>query len=177
MGVGCFAGQPFNANLTILYPLLIMLIFEIQARLEDTMKRLKLLFILFVIGLLAGCAQAAAKPSVATLPSDVYDEIKPSAKAFVDAWADARTADAAQYFAPSLVTPELEAGLKKNWIGLVGTIGAYQKQTGARGEVVDGRQAIIVTCQFEKDAIDITVFFNPEKQITGAFFSQAKKGS
>ena len=48
---------------------------------------------------------------------------------------------------------------------------------GSRTEKVDKYDVVIVTCQFEKMALDVRVVFNADKQVTGLNFRPAKGGT
>jgi fermentation-respiration switch protein FrsA (DUF1100 family) len=63
---------------------------------------------------------------------------------------------------------------KHFWEMLVKQVGEYQKRKGVRVEKAGKYDVVIVTCQFQKMALDARVVFNAEKQVTGLNFLPAK---
>jgi dienelactone hydrolase len=63
---------------------------------------------------------------------------------------------------------------KGTWETLVKQVGAFQKHTGTRVEKAGKYDVVIVTCQFEKMALDARVVFNAEKQVAGLNFRLAQ---
>jgi len=64
--------------------------------------------------------------------------------------------------------------LETTWKGVLGQVGRFQKQTAIRQEKVNQFTVVIVTCQFEKAALDVRVAFNQDKQVGGLFFVPAR---
>lgn len=60
------------------------------------------------------------------------------------------------------------------WKALLKQVGAFQKQTGIRQEKADKYRVIILTCQFEKMALDVRVTFDSDKKVAGLFFAPTK---
>ncbi len=129
--------------------------------------------ILAILGLFSGCTSKKDAPA-ATLPPASFDEIKPIAETFVDQMAKGEYADAVTLFDPEISGSSMQNKLKQSWEELTGQVGAFQQKTETQTEVVKGLRAVYVTCQFEKDQVDVRIFFNPEDQIRGMNFAQAK---
>jgi len=64
--------------------------------------------------------------------------------------------------------------LGTTWKGLLKQVGAFQKQTGVRQQKADKYQVIVLTCQFEKMALDVRVAFDGDKKVAGLFFVPSK---
>jgi uncharacterized protein len=65
-----------------------------------------------------------------------------------------------------LPPPELE----KAWDGNIQTFGPFQRIDAVRAEKISQRDAVIVTCRFQKRPLEARVVFTPENEITGLFF-------
>jgi len=129
--------------------------------------------ILIFLGLFSGCSSKTSVPA-ATVPAASFDEIKPIAEVFVDYMAKGNYADAVALFDPEISSSSMENKLKQSWEGLTGQVGAFQRMTETQTEVVQGMRAVYVTCQFEKNPVDVRIFFNSKDQIRGMNFAQAK---
>lgn len=64
--------------------------------------------------------------------------------------------------------------LAATWNALLAQAGAFKQQVGARKEERGGYTVIIITCQFEKAAVDVQVAFDAQGRIAGLFFAPAK---
>jgi uncharacterized protein len=64
--------------------------------------------------------------------------------------------------------------LKETWREVVKQVGPFQKRTGTRVEKVGKYDVVLVTCRFEKLALDVRVVFNADKQVSGLQFRPAK---
>lgn len=56
------------------------------------------------------------------------------------------------------------------WEALPEQLGAFQKQAGTRSELKGEYVRVFVTCQFEKNVIDMQLTFNKKRRIAGLFF-------
>jgi fermentation-respiration switch protein FrsA (DUF1100 family) len=69
----------------------------------------------------------------------------------------------------------LPANKRKDlWESLVKQVGAFKKRTGTRVEKAGKFDVVMVTCQFEKMALEARIVFNADKEVTGLFFRPAK---
>jgi uncharacterized protein len=60
--------------------------------------------------------------------------------------------------------------LKTAWISLLKTGGAFQKMEAARTETVEQYRVVFVTCQFQKQQLDVKVVIDKAGRIAGLFF-------
>ncbi|MHB1422402.1 MAG: alpha/beta hydrolase [Gemmataceae bacterium] len=97
-----------------------------------------------------------------------------AATALVDALAKSDFTAAAKDFDRAMQKALPLDKRKELWEALLKQVGKFQKRTGTRVEKVDKYDVVIVTCQFEKMALDARVVFNAEKQVTGLSFRLAK---
>jgi pimeloyl-ACP methyl ester carboxylesterase len=81
---------------------------------------------------------------------------------------------AAGSFAEDVKKAAPAAKLKEVWDGLTAQVGSYQHQIGTFTTQVQDYQMVTVTCQFEKDAIDILVSLDQQGLVRGFTFKQAR---
>jgi len=60
--------------------------------------------------------------------------------------------------------------LQEAWGGLIGTLGAFQKQAGVRTATEQGYDVAYVTCEFAKGTMAVKVVFNRDRQVSGLWF-------
>lgn len=60
------------------------------------------------------------------------------------------------------------------WKDLLAKTGAFQKTTAIRHEKVDKIRVAVVTCQFEKTALDMRIAFDADQKVAGLFFVPSK---
>jgi fermentation-respiration switch protein FrsA (DUF1100 family) len=63
---------------------------------------------------------------------------------------------------------------KELWQALIKQVGPFRKRGGTRVEKAGKFDVVLVTCQFEKTALDVRVVFNAEKQVSGLQFRPAQ---
>ena len=97
-----------------------------------------------------------------------------SAKTFVDLLAKKDFSNAESYFDDTMKTALPQEKLQETWNALITQAGAFKRQVRTRTEERSGYNVVIVTCEFEKAAVDIQVVFDPAKRIAGLFFAPAK---
>jgi dienelactone hydrolase len=117
------------------------------------------------------CAAAAATAAGA---EDKLPEQTATATALVDALAKGDYTAAGKSF-DSVMRKVMPADkLKETWQAVVKQVGPFQKRTGTRVEKVGKYDVVLVTCRFEKLALDVRVVFNADKQVSGLQFRPAK---
>jgi dienelactone hydrolase len=139
----------------------------------------RLISMIAVLGLLAGCAQtpstpAANTPQAAGTTAADFTALIPLAQTFIDQLAKGDFAAATGRFDGPMLNAMPEAKLKATWEQVLAQVGAFKQQTGTRTEMLQGYRAVYVTCQFEKAALDVRVVFNAQDQISGLQFLQAQ---
>jgi len=92
------------------------------------------------------------------------------AKQFVEQLANGDFSAAVQNFDATMKVGMPPEKLKEAWEGLVGQVGALQKQAGVRMAKEQGFDAAYVTCEFERGKVDVKVVFNGAKEISGLWF-------
>jgi dienelactone hydrolase len=113
-------------------------------------------------------------PVVATADDEKLPEQTTKATALVDALVKGDY-DAAGKDFDDVMRKALPPDKRKElWEELVKQVGTFQKRTGTRIEKVKKYDVVIVTCQFQKMALDARVVFNAEKQVTGLNFRLAQ---
>src|SRR5262245_1911984 len=91
--------------------------------------------------------------------ADAPDEVDKRAQTMVAALAKQDFAAAGKHFDPAMQKALPADKLEATWKGILGQTGSFQKTTGIRREKVDKYQVVVVTCQFEKTALDARITF------------------
>jgi dienelactone hydrolase len=98
------------------------------------------------------------------------EDVIAAGKEFVDLLAKQDFAAAVARYDATMKAALPEAKLRETWEGLQAQVGPFQKQLRARTEKVQGYDVVLVTCQFEKMALDTKVVFDSERKVAGLFF-------
>jgi hypothetical protein len=129
-----------------------------------------------LIWLHVGVNQAIAPEPTATPPAAASPTAPPVASAedvsaagagFVDLLAKEDFAAAEARFDPAMKSAMPEARLRAVWEELLATAGPYQKQLRIQRKKQAGYDVAILTCQFEKQAVEIKVVFDSQGRVTG----------
>ena len=97
-----------------------------------------------------------------------------AAQAFIDLLATRDFASAERYFNTTMHTALPQEKLQETWNTIMAQAGAFEHQVRTRTEERSGSKVVIVTCAFEKAALDIQVAFDPAQRIAGLFFAPAQ---
>ena len=97
-------------------------------------------------------------------------EVTSAGKQFVELLAKEDFAGAVARFDATMKTALPEPKLRETWQALQAQAGPFQKQHGARATKVGGYDVVLVTCQFERTALDTKVVFDAKGRVTGLFF-------
>lgn len=128
------------------------------------MKKLSLLLVLFLfLSMITGCGQSAA-PDTDT--GDAKDNIA-TAEAFLNHIL-AKEFDAAREEFDETMSAQVDAKkLEELWTALINQVGAFKEHTDSREEKNDEYQMVYLTCNFEKQSLDIRVVFDDDGNIAG----------
>ena len=97
-------------------------------------------------------------------------DVTSAGKQFVELLAKEDFAGAVARFDATMKTALPEPKLRETWQALQAQTGPFQKQLGARATKVAGYDVVLITCQFERTALDTKVVFNAKEQVAGLFF-------
>lgn len=97
-------------------------------------------------------------------------EVTSAGKQFVELLAKEDFAGAVARFDATMKTALPEPKLRETWQAVQAQAGPFQKQLGARATKVTGYDVVLVTCQFERTALDMKVVFDAKGQVAGLFF-------
>ena len=97
-------------------------------------------------------------------------EVTSAGKQFVELLAKEDFAGAVARFDATMKTALPEPKLRETWQALQAQAGPFQKQLGARATKVTGYDVVLVTCQFERTALDTKVVFDAKGRVAGLFF-------
>lgn len=92
------------------------------------------------------------------------------ARTFVSLLAQQEFQKATDKFDDTMRTAAPPEKLKTIWIDLLKTVGAFQKMEAARMEAVGQYRVVFVTCQFQKQRLDVKVVIDKADRIAGLFF-------
>jgi len=126
----------------------------------------KIALYLLSLALLAPAATGHATSQIEP-PSS---EIAASAAQFVDLLVKEDFAGAVARFDATMKTALPEPKLRETWQALLAKTGPFQKQLGARATKLAGYDVVLVTCQFERTALDTKVVFDAKGRVAGLFF-------
>jgi hypothetical protein len=76
-------------------------------------------------------------------------------------------AAAVAQFDPTMTKALPEARLRASWQDTVKQFGPYKKQLRTRTRDQAGYHVVLVTCQFERDALDVKVVYDAQNRVTG----------
>jgi dienelactone hydrolase len=97
-----------------------------------------------------------------------------AAQVFVDLLATRDFASAERSFNATMHTALPQEKLQETWNTILAQAGAFKHQVRTRTEEQSGAKVVIVTCAFEKAALDIQVGFDQAQRIAGLFFAPAQ---
>lgn len=98
------------------------------------------------------------------------DELIKAAKSFVDLMEKGHYEKAVKNFDSVMTKAMSQEKLKQVWESIIRQVGQLKRQVAARKETTPQFDIVFVTCEFERETIDVKVVFNNEKQITGLWF-------
>ncbi len=101
-------------------------------------------------------------------------DIVASAKAFVALLAGKDFSNAENHFDDTMKGALPQEKLQETWNAVITQAGAFKRQTSTRTEERGGYDAVIITCEFEKAALDIQLVFDQARRIAGLFFAPSK---
>ena len=113
---------------------------------------------------------AAALPSASAAVPPVIDAAAPGAR-FVGLLVKEDYAAAIAQCDATMKSALPETKLRDTWQAVIKQVGPFQKQLRTRTSDLAGMKIILVTCQFEKAALDVKVVLDASGQVTGLFFS------
>jgi dienelactone hydrolase len=102
-----------------------------------------------------------------------HETLQATAAALVDALAKGDFKTAVKDFDKVMLEKLPADKLKDTWEKISKQVGPFQKRTALRSEKGGKHEMVLVTCQFEKLALDARVVFTEDGKITGLFFIPA----
>lgn len=104
------------------------------------------------------------------------DDFATDARAFIELLVTKKFATAVEQFDTTMKTALPEAKLAETWASVLAQVGPLKQVGTARTEKRSEFTVVIVTCDFQNAALDVTVVFDQQKRVAGLFFAPAKKG-
>ena len=169
------------------------------------MKKLSLIFSLLAIAsMVAGCAQAtpaiiqtpslqpalaptatqtvttiATQEPVATPTQGKTDQIdyEQKAREYLDLLVREDYAAAFEKHGPQMQAAFPKSKMEEVWKALIAQVGPFQKVTSATSQEKSGYQVVVLTSQFEKALLDVTIPIDPMGRVEGLFFAESKPSS
>ncbi|MCX6561404.1 MAG: alpha/beta fold hydrolase [Candidatus Aminicenantes bacterium] len=116
----------------------------------------------------AGLLAAALLPGLAAgRTSRAPDALILKAEAFIDALAGGDFESAARDFDAVMRGVSGPDKLAAFWKDLPSRLGSFRRRTASRRDTLGAYAIVLVTCEFEKTALDVRVVFDKEGRITG----------
>ena len=103
------------------------------------------------------------------------DEFIADGRAFIDLLVNKKFATAVEQFDNTMKTALPEPKLQETWTSVLTQVGPFKQAGSARVETRGAFTVVIVTCDFQKAALDVSVVFDQQKRVAGLFFAPAKK--
>jgi len=103
------------------------------------------------------------------------DEFIADGRAFIDLLVNKKFATAVEQFDDTMKTALPEPKLQETWTSVLTQVGPFKQAGSARVETRGAFTVVVVTCDFQKAAVDVSVVFDQEKRVAGLFFAPAKK--
>ena len=113
---------------------------------------------------------------VFTGPVQAQDDFVTDARAFIELLVNKKFATAVEQFDSTMKAALPEAKLQETWTAVLGQTGPFKQAGSARTEKRDNFTVVLVTCDFQNAAVDVSVVFDQQRRVAGLFFSPAKKG-
>jgi uncharacterized protein len=114
---------------------------------------------------------------VAFFVVNAFSQTKDFVKAgeeFVDLLAKQQFAQAVTRYDSAMKAALPEDKLQGTWEAIQKQIGPFQKRLGTKSQRVQGYEVVLVTCEFEKSALDTKVVFDTQGRVAGLFFVPAQ---
>jgi len=103
------------------------------------------------------------------------DEFITDARAFIDLLVNKKFATAVAQFDNAMKTALPEAKLEETWSAVLAQAGPFKQVGGARPEKRGAFTVVVVTCDFQNAALDVSIVFDQQNRVSGLFFAPAKK--
>src|ERR1041385_4968976 len=107
--------------------------------------------------------------------SQAQDDFTADGRAFIELLVNKKFATAVEQFDSTMKTALPEPKLAETWTSVLAQVGPFKQAGAARVETRGAFTVVIVTCDFQKAAVDVSVVFDQEKRVAGLFFASAKK--
>lgn len=135
-------------------------------------KRLPVALALLLIGHVVVISQERK----AVEPKESSDLVARS-RTFIDLLAGGDFQRAEGYFDDAMKAALSQDKLQAAWNTITSQAGAFKRQARARTEKRGSYDAVIITCEFERAAIDVQIVFDSAKRIAGLFFTPTKEAA
>jgi dienelactone hydrolase len=108
--------------------------------------------------------------------AQAQDDFTTDARAFIELLVNKKFATAVEQFDPTMKAALPEAKLNETWNSVLAQAGPFKQAGAARSEKRGDFNVVIVTCDFQNAALDVSVVFDQQRRVAGLFFAPAKKG-
>jgi dienelactone hydrolase len=102
------------------------------------------------------------------------DSLVAAAKSFVGYLATGDDARCVTLFDSTMTALVPESKVKEMWDGILSKSGAFRGELGSRTQKFGSYDIVFVTCQFERDTLDVRVVFDAAGKIAGLFYAHAQ---
>lgn len=95
-------------------------------------------------------------------------------KTFVERLSSGKMDEVVAQFDATMKNGLPAAKLMEVWQAVQSQAGAFQRQNGARFEMVQNYDVVFIACQFEKAVLEVKIVWNASRQVAGLFFQPAQ---
>lgn len=113
--------------------------------------------------------------SVQTTSNQDQNESITDGRAFIELLVNRKFATAIAQFDNTMKTALPEAKLEETWTAVLAQAGPFKQAGSGRVEKRGEFTVVVVTCDFQNAALDVSVVFDQQKRVAGLFFAPAKK--
>ena len=113
---------------------------------------------------------------VFTGPVQAQDDFVTDARAFIELLVNKKFTTAVEQFDSTMKAALPEPKLQETWNAVLGQTGPFKQAGSAKAEKRGDFTVVVVTCDFQNAAVDVSVVFDQQRRVAGLFFSPAKKG-
>src|SRR3569832_1172794 len=135
---------------------------------EDCVSKSRSVIVLILILVFTGLLR--------TTSSQAQDDFTTDARAYIELLVSKKFATAVVLFDATMKTALPEAKLSETWNAVLGQTGPFKQAGSAKVEKRGDFTVVVVTCDFQYAAIDVSVVFDQQKRVAGLFFAPAIKG-
>lgn len=120
------------------------------------------------------CLCVVGYEAAAQVKESELTELQKSAKQFIEYMEKGKFEKATKDYDEAMKKAMPADKLDETWKKVLSQVGSFKKQTAYRTVKIKEYDAVLVTCEFENQTLDIRVVYNSKKQVSGLQFLPSK---